>query len=199
MLWNCPEWKFKGTSKSQQVFQVCSASQAMSGFGGRSCFEWNDSTWAILLTSFLILIVQKSSGCTFARFPLTSPPSEYSSQVVYYLYRVYHWSVCAATWRMYLLRVNLTLSKLPLPLRKKFHSASEISSLWRIISPHSMNENTSLSFSNRPLSQEEKSWSLNWWFFVPSFLLILWVFFYYEQQKQKQRQEQQSTYRATFV
>lgn len=35
--------KFKRTSKSQQVFQVCSASQGMSGFGGRSCYEQNGS------------------------------------------------------------------------------------------------------------------------------------------------------------
>lgn len=62
-----------------------------------------------------------------------------------------HWACLPATCAMCLLQVSLTLSKLPLPLRKKFHSASEISSLWRIISPHSMNENTSLSFSNRPL------------------------------------------------
>ena len=47
--------------------------------------------------------------------------------------------------------INLTLSKLPLPLRKKFHSLSEMSPRCRIISPHNMNEKTSLSFSNRPL------------------------------------------------
>lgn len=57
----------------------------MSGFGGRSCFEWNGSTWVILLTSFLIPIVQKQWLHVFARFPLTSPPSGYFSQVVYYL------------------------------------------------------------------------------------------------------------------
>lgn len=40
------------------------------------------------------------------------------------------------------------------PRRKKFHSGTEISSAFLMISTHSMKENTSLSFSNRPLKQK---------------------------------------------
>lgn len=49
-----------------------------------------------------------------------------------------------------------TLSMEPAaPLRKKFHSRGSISSLVFMISPHSMNEKTSLSFSNKPLHRRQ--------------------------------------------
>lgn len=47
-------------------------------------------------------------------------------------------------------KVNLPAA----PRRKKFHSGTEISSAFLMISTHSMKENTSLSFSNRPLKQK---------------------------------------------